>query len=107
MKGEIKMEDYIYRLEEIRDEEFTTIKNVKKVIEEQNKLVELVVNADKDLTFKSFVDKLSESIENYKKQIETLEQKANLLNRVIELSDDDRDIKESINMLIEAIGLFK
>lgn len=116
-KTAVEIEDYCYRIVEMRDSIVDTISNIENTIAKQDRLVEIVKKAlEKNVIeidekekeyFVKFCDDIEKSCQDYKQQISTLIIKRNLLNELLKRCDKDSENAQLISILCEAFGIFK
>lgn len=116
-KTAVEIEDYCYRIVEMRDSIVDTISNIENTIAKQDRLVEIVKKAlEKNVIeidekekeyFVKFCDDVEKSCQDYKQQISTLIIKRNLLNELLKRCDKNSENAQLISILCEAFGIFK
>lgn len=116
-KTAIEIEDYCYRIVEMRDSIVDTISNIENTIAKQDRLVEIVKKAleqnileidekEKEY-FTLFCKDVEKSCQDYKQQVDTLIIKRNLLNELLKRCDKNSENAQLISILCEAFGIFK
>ena len=107
IKNEIEVEEKnnIYRLQEMVDEMIKSIDNAKKVKEEQKYLIEVLTKAE-DEKLESLIKELNSQIESLNKQIETLNNRQIYIQKVVDVSNNNEEIKEVVNNLLLGLGVF-
>lgn len=101
----IDIPDYLYRFEEMHDAMKLSIENIDKVISQQTQLINIVEDSGKE--------ELQDFVEDSKKQLEQLEEQKQklivrsiLLAKVIEDSRNNEDVKSTVSILAEILGMF-
>ena len=116
-KTAVEIEDYCYRIVEMRDSIVDTISNIEDTIAKQDRLVEIVKKAleqnvieidekEKEY-FVKFCADIEQSCQDYKQQIDKLIIKRNLLNELLKRCDNNSENAQLISILCEAFGIFK
>lgn len=116
-KTAVEIEDYCYRIVEMRDSIVDTISNIEDTIAKQDRLVEIVKKAleqnvieidekEKEY-FVKFCEDIEKSCQDYKQQIDKLIIKRNLLNELLKRCDNNSENAQLISILCEAFGIFK
>ena len=103
----VELEDKTYRLEEMSEAMKQSIANAKKVREEQDELVNIVLESSKASKFRDFTKNMEQQIENINKQTETLSVRSALLDNVVKACKDDDKVAEIVTMLVTALGVFE
>lgn len=98
--------DNIYRLDEMADEMEQSILNVKKVLENQRQLVDYVAKAENNM-FEPLVNELNMSNSNLDGQINVMNTRHDLLVEVVEACRNDENVKDVVNKLLNALGVFR
>ena len=116
-KTAVEIEDYCYRIVEMRDSIVDTISNVEDTIAKQDRLVEIVkkaleqnvieIDKKEKKYFTSFCEDIEKSCQDYKQQIDKLIIKRNLLNELLKRCDNNAENAQLISILCEAFGIFK
>lgn len=101
-----KENDYIYRLEEMKDEMNKSIENLKEVLKQDLHLIEVLNSIKDDKSISDLVTTLKEQHKSYESQLSVMTTKVNNLIVVINNCKADEKIKEQINNLIIALGIF-
>lgn len=101
---EVEIKDDIYRLQEMSDEMLKSIDNVKIVKEEQEYLVGRLEEL-KDERFEKLINGIKDQIENFERQITIMTARQKLVSKVIEATNEE-NIKQVVNDLLEALGVF-
>jgi len=91
---------------ETADEMSNTIAHVDEVINEQNALVALIVQNDKDNKFEKFIESMKKQIDNTAQQKATLVKRFEALKEVVEECQADEKIAETVTKLCIALGIF-
>lgn len=98
--------DDVYRLDEMTDEMEQSILNVKKVLENQKQLVDYVAKAENNM-FEALVNELNMSNSNLEEQVSTMTKRHDLLVEVVETCRNDENVKDVVNKLLSALGVFR
>lgn len=98
--------DDVYRLDEMADEMEQSILNVKKVLENQKQLVDYVAKAEGNM-FGALVNELNMSNSNLEGQVSTMTERHDLLVEVVETCRNDENVKNVVNKLLSALGVFR
>ena len=98
--------DDVYRLDEMADEMEQSILNVKKVLENQKQLVDYVAKAENNM-FEALVNELNMSNSNLEGQVSTMTERHDLLVEVVEACRNDENVKNVVNKLLSALGVFR
>lgn len=116
-KTAVEIEDYCYRIVEMRDSIVDTISNIEDTIAKQDRLVEIVkkaleqnvieIDEKEKKYFTSFCEDIEKSCQDYKQQIDKLIIKRNLLNELLKRCDNNSENAQLISILCEAFGIFK
>ena len=116
-KKAVEIEDYCYRIVEMRDSIVDTISNIEDTIAKQDRLVEIVkkaleqnvieIDEKEKKYFTSFCEDVEKSCQDYKQQIDKLIIKRNLLNELLKRCDNNSENAQLISILCEAFGIFK
>ena len=116
-KTAVEIEDYCYRIVEMRDSIVDTISNIEDTIAKQDRLVEIVkkaleqnvieIDEKEKKYFTSFCEDVEKSCQDYKQQIDKLIIKRNLLNELLKRCDNNSENAQLISILCEAFGIFK
>lgn len=100
------MKTLTHMLIETADEMSNTIAHVDEVINEQNALVALVVQNDKDNKFEKFIESMKKQIDDTTQQKATLVKRFETLKEVVEECQADEKIAEIVTKLCIAFGIF-
>lgn len=116
-KKSIEIEDYCYRIVEMRDSINDSISSINETVKKQKRLIELVTKAiennivemdeNEKKYFAHFCEDIEESCKNYYQQSENLTTKRNLLNELLSRCDKNESNSQLISILCEAFGIFK
>lgn len=116
-KTAVEIEDYCYRIVEMRDSIIDTISNVESTIAKQDRLVEIIkkaleqnvieIDEKEKKYFVSFCEDIEKSCQDYKQQVDKLIVKRNLLNELLKRCDKNSENAQLISILCEAFGIFK
>lgn len=93
------------RLTEMKEEMYKSLDNVKKVIEQQKKLINIICMSSFKDDFKEFIEKLEEANKNYEEQVSKLEEKIGYLEEILDKLSEDESLKQIIDSLFNVIGL--
>ena len=104
---ETTIEDITYRFEELKESFEESLNNLSEVICQQEKLIRIVADNDKDKEFKEFIEESNQQLSNLREQKEKLLYKKELISQVIDTCHTDTNCSKVISILAEAIGLFK
>ena len=99
------MKDYKYKLIELKDSMNDSIVNVIKVIDQQETLLNVIENSDKNEFFKNFKDELKKSTDNLKEQVTVMSNRYEKLADVLDNINDNN--YEIIDNLLLSIGFIK
>lgn len=102
----IEEKDDVYRLDEMADEMEQSIVNVKKVFSQQTALIEYL-EKDEASRFVSLTNELKMSNSNLENQAAIMSSRMNDLRNVVEACRNDENIKNVVNKLTSALGVFK
>ena len=100
------MKTLTHMLIETADEMSNTIAHVDEVTNEQNAIVALVAQNDKDNKFEKFIVSMKEQIDNTLQQKATLVKRLEMLKKVVEACQADEKIAETVTRLCIAFGIF-
>ncbi len=100
------MKTLTHMLIEATDEMSNTISHVDEVTDEQNALVALIVQNDKDNKFEKFIESMKEQINNTVQQKATLVKRLETLKEVVEECQADEKTAETVTKLCIAFGIF-
>lgn len=100
------MKTLTHMLIETADEMSNTIAHVDEVINEQNALVALIVQNDKDNEFEKFIESMNEQIFNTVEQKVALVKRFEALKEVVEECQADEKIAKTVTKLCIAFGIF-
>ena len=100
------MKTLTHMLIETADEMSNTIAHVDEVINEQNALVALIVQNDKDNNFEKFIESMKDQIFNTVQQKVTLVKRLEMLKEVVEECQADEKIAKTVTKLCIAFGIF-
>lgn len=111
-KKGIDIEDIRYRLEEMEDSMQQSIDNIEKINKQQNKLISIIENYEKDIEedkkeFVKFISETKEQIKQLEEQKNQLKVKKEILNLIIAECKENKLVSRFISMLSFVIGLFK
>lgn len=95
-----------HMLIEATDEMSNTIAHVDEVINEQNALVTLIVQNDKDNKFEKFIASMKEQIDNTLQQQAALVKRLETLKEVVEECQADEKTAKTVTKLCIAFGIF-
>ena len=100
------MKTLTHMLIEATDEMSNTIAHVDEVTNEQNALVALIVQNDKDNKFEKFIESMKEQIDNTVQQKATLVKRLENLKEVVEECQADEKTAKTVTKLCIAFGIF-
>lgn len=100
------MKTLTHMLIEAADEMSNTIAHVDEVTNEQNALVALIVQNDKDNKFEKFIGSMKEQIDNTVQQKAALVKRFETLNEVVEDCQANEKTAETVTKLCIAFGIF-
>lgn len=116
-KKAIEIEDYCYRIVEMRDSINDSISNILETINKQKRLIELIkkgieknvveMGENEKKYFSHFCDDVDKSCEDYLQQSDSLILKRNLLNELLNRCNNNKSNSQLISILCEAFGIFK
>lgn len=112
-KEQIELQDYCYRIDEMRDQMLQSLMNIEKILTQQNRLMDFVKEGIKNDT-----DEEKQSYEEFLKETETqnqkLEEQKTILSKrigilalILEKCKDNKENAELISLLCEALGIFQ
>lgn len=104
MKKSIEFVNYDYILKEMKESMKTSIENVKKVITQQEELVALIKDNNKEENMKEFIIGIEEQTKQYKEQLRILNYRLECLTTLLSTIEDTTS-KYVISMLLESIGM--
>lgn len=100
------MKTLTHMLIEATDEMSNTIAHVDEVTNEQNALVALIVQNDKDNKFEKFIGSMKEQIDNTVLQKAALVKRLETLKEVVEECQADEKTAKTVTKLCIAFGIF-
>lgn len=100
------MKTLTHMLIEATDEMSNTIAHVDEVTNEQNALVALIVQNDKDNKFEKFIASMKEQIDNTVQQKAVLVKRLETLKEVVEECQADEKTAKTVTKLCIAFGIF-
>ena len=100
------MKTLTHMLIEAADEMSNTIAHVDEVTTEQNALVALIVQNDKDNKFEKFIGSMKEQIDNTMQQKIALVKRLETLKEVVEECQADEKTAKAVTKLCIAFGIF-
>lgn len=100
------MKTLTHMLIEATDEMSNTIAHVDEVTGEQNALVALIVQNDKDNKFEKFIGSMKEQIDNTVQQKAALVKRLETLKEVVEECQADEKTAKTVTKLCIAFGIF-
>lgn len=100
------MKTLTHMLIETADEMSNTIAHVDEVTNEQNAIVALIAQNDKDNKFEKFIAAMKEQIDNTLQQKATLVKRLEMLKKVVEACQADEKTAEAVTRLCIAFGIF-
>lgn len=100
------IEDNFFRLTEMHEAMCKSIDNARKVCAEQNELVEVLKEAKTTIDFTEFIESTLKQNIDLHTQIDVLKYRAELLMTVINEAKDDEKMKDVVNKLLIALGVF-
>ena len=100
------MKTLTHMLIEAADEMSNTIAHVDEVTNEQNALVALIVQNDKDNKFEKFIGSMKEQIDNTVQQKAALVKRLETLKEVVEECQADEKTAKTVTKLCIAFGIF-
>lgn len=100
------MEDRTYRLQEMLESMSNAIDNANEVKDQQNDLIQLIESSKDVEKFEKFIEELKEQIKDIEQQLTKLESRKEFLAKVVDECKHN-DIKEVVNYLIYALGMFE
>lgn len=107
MAKEQKRDTQCYRLVEMEESMNQSIDSAKRVLEQQNKLKEVLEKCEYAEEFESFLKDLDKNQEAMKNQIAELEGRVKKLDVVNEAIQKSETFDKLVDALIFAIGMFK
>lgn len=107
MAKEQKRDTQCYRLVEMEESMNQSIDSAKRVLEQQNKLKEVLEKCEYAEEFESFLGDLDKNQKAMKNQIAELEARVEKLNVVNEAIQKSETFDKLVDALIFAIGMFK
>lgn len=96
----------LYRLDEMSEEMGESIKNVKSVLTEQERLVRVINESKEAESFEQFVKGINETISKNIIQLEQLEKRKQQLDSAIVAANENSLIAEAVSNLCYAVGIF-
>ena len=109
MENKVEIEDYTYRFEEMKESMEECLKNLILVMEQQEKLNELINNSsdeDKEY-FKDFIEDTNKQLDVLKQQKVKLFANIEILKQIIERIKADSEQAKTISMLATLLNLFR
>ena len=109
MENKVEIEDYTYRFEEMKESMEESLKNLILVMEQQEKLNELINNSsdeDKEY-FKDFIEDTNKQLDVLKQQKVKLFANIEILKQIIERIKADSEQAKTISMLATLLNLFR
>ena len=103
---ELELEDKTYRLIEMKDSMTQTVDNLKKVIEDQKILIDILENSNESKRFKDFIKSVKDQISNYTGQISSINEKIQLITLVID-ANKDPETSKNCSILLKVLGVFE
>lgn len=100
------MKTLTHMLIEATDEMSNTIAHIDEVTGEQNALVALIVQNDKDNKFEKFIASMKEQIDNTVQQKAALVKRLETLKEVVEECQADEKTAKTVTKLCIAFGIF-
>lgn len=107
MAKEQKHNTQCYRLVEMEESMTQSINSAKQVLQQQDKLREVIQKSEYANEFDSFLKDLDENQKTMKSQIAELEARVEKLNVVNEAVQKSETFDKLVDALIFAIGMFK
>lgn len=104
------MENNMYVFEELKDSMLKTKEDVLKVVEHQNKMIKVLQLSGEGDYFKTEIDSLTNTVDNYLEQLKTLDFKIEKVNELLDYyyKAEDKSIVETIATYITLIfGIVK
>lgn len=98
--------DNLFRLEEMSESMSQSIVNLEKITNEQIELCDVLENAETTNDFSEFIGATREQTHRLSAQSGTLSVRQAQLNEVIARCKDDEKIKETVLLLVDALGVF-
>lgn len=103
----MKPNEKLTRLEEMKDSMEESLRNIDKVMEQQQMLIDVVESSDKAENFKDFCEQLKSQIEDLKSQKSTLLHRKDLLESLLYESKKLETSKLTIIKLLDLFGIFE
>lgn len=100
-------ENYVYRFEEMTQSMEASIKNIDKVSNEQEKLIEVIENSEEKDFFEEFLNESKEQLQNLKVQKETISNRLVYINEFIDLCRNNEDANKALTLLVKGLNLFE
>lgn len=109
MENKVEIEDYTYRFEEMKESMEESLKNLILVIEQQEKLNELINNSSDEYKeyFKNFIEDTNKQLDVLKQQKVKLFANIEILKQIIERIKADSEQAKTISMLATLLNLFR
>ena len=101
-----QLPDNLFRLDEMTGEMEKSVANIDEVVNNQNELIDFISTSDKE-SFKKLVEELKMSNANLTEQRKVLAERTELLKKVFEAATSNEEIKDVVNTLLSALGVFR
>lgn len=102
-----KSQDKIFMLDELADSMALSIDNVKKIIEQNKVLIDVINASDKAKMFERFVKDMEASIQKNEAQVKELSYRAKRIKEAVKLAKDNLSCNIAVTAMIEGLGMFK
>lgn len=102
----MEIENKLYRFNEMVDSMEESLKNIKKVISDENDLRDVLENCKTPEKFTELIESTKKQVENLKSQYDVLVQNKEFLKKVIELCNENEVANKTVNLLIYALNIF-
>ena len=93
------------KLNEMEEELKKSISNIKKVIEQQNLLLDVIDHSGHKKEFKQFVEGVGKANENYGNQLHTLEDKLSKVEGLLSKLSKNESLKQLTDELFSVLGI--
>ena len=103
----MKPDEKLVRLEEMKDSMKESIENVKKVIDQQTLLIEIIEASEKSEEFKEFCEQLRQQIEKLSEQKTTLLHRKDLLDALLMECNERETSRLTVRKLLDLFGIFE
>lgn len=105
MEQEVMESKVITRLKEMSEEMPSSIDNLKKLVIDQQELIDVIINSDKKERFNDLIESMQKQVQDYLNQIDTLNSRKDALDLFLAKCDNDPELVKLVDEFATVIGL--